>query len=53
MSSDTDNVDILTRSGMKWIIYPCNKLVLMGIMWYVRGGSGAAMPPGYPVMVDI
>jgi hypothetical protein len=25
----------------------------MGIMWYVRGGLGAAMPPGYPVSTDI
>jgi hypothetical protein len=38
MASDTYDIDILSRSGMIWIIDPCYKLVLMGIMWYICGG---------------
>jgi len=51
MASDTYDIDILSRSGMIWIIDPCYKLVLMGIMWYICGGSGLVTTPGYPVCV--
>jgi len=41
MASDTYDIDILSRSGVIWIIDPCYKLVLMGIMWYICGeGAG-------------
>jgi hypothetical protein len=48
MASDTDDIDILSSSGVIWIIYPRYKLVLMGIMWYVFGeGAGQPVPlPG-------
>jgi hypothetical protein len=48
MASDTYDIDILSRSGMIWIIDPCYKLVLMGIMWYICGeGAAQAVPlPG-------
>jgi len=49
VASDTYDIDILSRSGVIWIIDPCYKLVLMGIMWYICGGLGPAMAPGYPV----
>jgi len=48
MASDTYDINILSRSGMIWIIDPCYKLVLMGIMWYICGeGAAQAVPlPG-------
>jgi len=44
MASDTYDIDILSRSGMIWIIDPCYKLVLMGIMWYICEGLRGKFP---------
>jgi hypothetical protein len=48
MASDTYDVDILSRSGMIWIIDPCYELVLMGIMWYICGGRAWATRLSHP-----
>jgi hypothetical protein len=56
MTSDTDNVDILSSSGMIWIIYLRYYLVLMGIMWWVcergLGGSDAPRLPSPAGILD-
>jgi hypothetical protein len=44
MVSDTYDMDILSRSGVIWIIHPCYKLVLMSILWYICEGLGVKFP---------